>query len=430
MLTTLLAKGEGKSDMISEANEVKSHELLKATEEKRLARNMDLAARNILLCAANASGLLDVILEVCEKHYFQLVSFNKGLSHRDKRSNEEAQNKLSSENQDATPSSREKNLQVKERLYLGLLSFADEIQTIEHVGVLQQRNETMRRTRQRKLFTLLTQWQLPSYIVIRDILPSALAFFNGHNDRRHAFLRLHQRRYIYNRDKLVLANRRLVNSIAARYKYLNVSFDDLVQEGHLGLIKAVERFDYRRGFRFSSYAYPTIHQFIHYAVERHFSIVRVPNPLMRHKETIDSMVREMEQSENGPVSVGKLEAALSLPRQDLSFVLKHNVRTSADAANGSNEVVDLANFSRSDDRNNKVEQTTYRDEIEELLKHLSERDRQIVLMKFGVGVRKDYTLEELSQTFNLSRERVRQIVNSSIDKVSAAFQSEGLTASM
>ncbi len=213
-------------------------------------------------------------------------------------------------------------------------------------------------------------------------------------------------------NKLVSANLRFVVSVAKQYQNQGVSLSDLINEGNIGLIKAAQKFDETRGFKFISYAVWWIRQSILQAIAEDARTVRVPlNQVTAINCVNKAQARFMQQHER-QASAEELADELSIPIEKLSETMKINGRTvSVDApfAEGEdNSLLDVLPNNDSPMADSALAQESLATEVDRALEQLSARERDIIKMFFGIGCQ-EMTLDEIGAKFDLSRERVRQI---------------------
>lgn len=221
--------------------------------------------------------------------------------------------------------------------------------------------------------------------------------------------------------KLVKANLRFVVSVAKQYQNQGMSLPDLINEGNLGLIKAAQRFDETRGFKFISYAVWWIRQAILQSLAEQARIVRLPVNKIGSINRINRTFARLEQEYEREPSSQEIAETLEMITEEVKEVLKTNGRTvSMDApisAEEDNNMYDIlqSNDTPSPDRNLINESLAF--EIERALSTLSSRESKVLKLYFGLGMKHPYTLEEIGEKLNLTRERVRQIKEKAIKRI-------------
>jgi RNA polymerase primary sigma factor len=215
------------------------------------------------------------------------------------------------------------------------------------------------------------------------------------------------------REHLIKANTRLVVSVAKKYIGRGVPFLDLIQEGNLGLMKAVEKYDYHRGFRFSTYATWWIRQTITRSIADQGRTIRVPVHMIDRIRQLYRMIHEMEQKLGRMPQVDELAIELGVTMRKVQWMMRVSwLPLSLESPVGDEEDSELGMFVE-DDLTPAPIQVAYsnmlRDKIEEVLATLSPREARILRLRFGLDNGRAYTLEEVGQKFGLTRERIRQI---------------------
>jgi RNA polymerase primary sigma factor len=244
---------------------------------------------------------------------------------------------------------------------------------------------------------------------------------NGHDsqerDRLHALIQAGQAA----RQKLIRSNTRLVISVAKKYVGRGVPFMDLIQEGNLGLIKAVEKFDYKRGFRLSTYATWWIRQTVTRAVADQGRTIRVPVHMVDRIRRMYGEVQDLQQALGRRPTPEEIAERMDIPVDRVRWMLKVSRRPlSLQRPVGEEEDSELGAFVEDESTPTPVEianEGVLRDEVERALGSLPVREAQIVRLRFGLKDGRTYTLEEIGRKFGLTRERIRQIERNALHRL-------------
>ena len=229
-------------------------------------------------------------------------------------------------------------------------------------------------------------------------------------------------------EKLTKANLRFVVSVAKQYQNQGLTLPDLINEGNLGLIKAAKRFDETRGFKFISYAVWWIRQSILQALAEQSRIVRLPLNKIGSINKINKMFAFLEQENERPPSAEDIAKKLDMTVNDVKESMKNSGRhVSMDAPlieGEDSNLYDVLNSGESPNPDKKLLHESLRIEINRALETLTPREADVVKLYFGLGEHQPMTLEEIGETFDLTRERVRQIKEKAIRRLKHTSRSK------
>ena len=228
-------------------------------------------------------------------------------------------------------------------------------------------------------------------------------------------------------EKLTKANLRFVVSVAKQYQNQGLSLPDLINEGNLGLIKAAEKFDETRGFKFISYAVWWIRQSILQALAEQSRIVRLPLNQVGSLNKINKAFARFEQEHERTPSADELATELELPKEKVTDTLRvagRHISVDAPFADGEdNSLLDVLVNTDSPNADRGLINESLATEVDRALEILTERERDIIRYFFGIGC-SEMTLEEIGEKFDLTRERVRQIKEKAIRKLRQSSRSK------
>ncbi len=242
--------------------------------------------------------------------------------------------------------------------------------------------------------------------------------------------REHKRHVDHARDALILANLRLVVHIAKKYLNHGISFMDLIQEGNIGLMKAVEKFEYERGNKFSTYAYWWIKQAIERAIADKARIIRIPVHVNEKIKKIARVSRELGETLGRKPTPQEIAKKLRMPVVKVEEILGVVQEPQAlEDLSADDESPGLLRFVADPNAVSPLERTVdreLREKIESTLRVLNPREEEIIRLRFGIGRDMPYTLEEIGRVMGLSRERVRQIEATALRKIQSAQECRDL----
>jgi RNA polymerase primary sigma factor len=249
---------------------------------------------------------------------------------------------------------------------------------------------------------------------------------------RLSAIRLQDGRVREIKRQMIEANLRLVVSMAKRYRRSGVPLLDLIQEGNIGLIKAVDRFQYRRGFKFSTYATWWIRQSITRSIAERARTVRIPVHMVEKLNRLTRTQRDLTTTLGREPTPEELARALRIPAAKVRLLLETSHRTvSLQMPVGAGDGTELGDFLPDTQVAPVDSGVISRDvavQVERALGALSDREREVLRLRFGIGNEHEHTLEEIGERFALTRERIRQIENAALRKLHRLGRGDGLRA--
>jgi len=230
-------------------------------------------------------------------------------------------------------------------------------------------------------------------------------------------------------NKLVEANLRFVVSVAKMYQNQGLSLGDLINEGNIGLVKAAQRFDETRGFKFISYAVWWIRQGIMSAIADQSRVVRLPLNRVGNLTKLSKAYRELEQEYERKPTSEELAKTLGITSEEVSYILQisgRQISVDAPLLKGDENKSTLMDVLYSEDQvmpDDNLMDDSLNNEISTILSILDKREAEIIRLSFGIGSNEKATLEEIGDKFNLTRERIRQIKEKALRKLRTSKKS-------
>ena len=222
------------------------------------------------------------------------------------------------------------------------------------------------------------------------------------------------------KEKLIKANLRFVVSVAKQYQHQGLSLTDLIDEGNIGLVKAAEKFDETRGFKFISYAVWWIRQSILQAIAEQSRIIRLPLNQVSSVNKINKILNQFEQENERRPSIGEIAQSTDIPEEKIADAIKVSSRhVSVDAPfydDDQSSLLDVIPNDNVPSTDRGLVEESLREEIGRVLQVLEDREKKVVEAYFGINQR-EMTLEEIGSKYNLTRERVRQIKEKAIRRL-------------
>lgn len=230
------------------------------------------------------------------------------------------------------------------------------------------------------------------------------------------------------RTKMIKANLRLVVNIAKRYSHFGVPLTDLIEEGNMGLMKAVNMYDPKHRFRFSTYAAYWIRQYISRALANQAKTIRVPvymvESIAKWKRTVEKLTQKLGRKPRIKEVAKEMKTSMKKIKQISSMLTQTTSLEAPIGKDGTGKFIDLIPDESSASATDGIAQLLRHERVEELLKEMDHRERKLLSLRYGLDNGIAHTLNEIAQEFGITRERVRQIQNVAMRKLRTRIKAE------
>lgn len=230
------------------------------------------------------------------------------------------------------------------------------------------------------------------------------------------------------KEKMIKSNLRLVINFAKRYRNFDIPLMDLIEEGNMGLMKAVAKFNPKKGYRFSTYASWWIRQYINRALANQGKIIRLPvymvENILKYKKAADELTYKSGRKPTQAEIAKKMRVPVKKLNDINNIVTKIISLEAPIGEDQTGQVADLIEDESAESSDHKLEEFMAREKIEDLLSKMKPREREIIELRFGLKNDTKYTLEEIAVKFKLTRERVRQIEEATLKKLKKIITKE------
>lgn len=228
------------------------------------------------------------------------------------------------------------------------------------------------------------------------------------------------------RMKMIKANLRLVVSIAKKYSHFGIPLIDLIEEGNMGLMKAVSMYNPNQRFKFSTYAAYWIRQYITRALANQAKTVRVPvymvEAIARWKKTVEQLTQKLSRRPRLKEVAKEMKTSIKKIKQIRSMITRTTFLETPIGKDGTGQFIDLIPDESSSSATEELARIVRQERVKELLKKMNEREKEVLSLRYGLNGRSPHTLNEIAKKFGITRERVRQIENAAMRKLKAYIQ--------